>query len=315
MSKNHVTVLEIFRSFLFAGIFVVTLSGYAAGAESVDDPCIDAIPVELNSSLRGHGDEHGEPFFVRLEVPSAGILSLDVAVSGNAPIEPKLGFADPGCGMPKTNSDSAILERSATHLVLVAQEPGSYLFRVASQDPWLPLRDFRLRTAFAPNAGPSSPFTKGGEDEEEIELEPDPLIHSAGEGRSLRSRLHELCQRGEVDDHGDSLACATFLSPGQNGVGEIRNGWGDDNDVFLFTLGGSPGTSLWTLEIETSGDIDTFGVLYDRSGQRLEKGGHGDRGNNFRIVRTLGPGTYFVRVEGRQGAEGFYALNVDAAPW
>ncbi len=316
MSKYRMTAPEVFRPVLFACILAVTSAGYAGSVEGSDDTCSGATPVDLNSSLRGYGDKPGESFFVKLEIPSTGLLSVAVAVPGTATAEPKLGFVGPGCGVPEVASEPVVLERSATHLVLVAQHSGPYVFRVASQDPLLPLGELKLRTGFVPDAATRRLSPKGGEDEEEIEIEPDPLIYAGqGESRSLHSKLDELCRRGEVDDHGDSFTCATLLSPGQDMVGEIRNGWGDDGDVFLFTLGSSHGTKLWTLKIETTGDLDTFGGLYDRSGQRLEKGDGGGGGDNFRIVRTLGPGTYFVRVEGRDGAEGLYALRVEASPW
>ncbi len=159
----------------------------------------------------------------------------------------------------------------------------------------------------SPFAGGSPCFGKDGEDEEVIEIDgfaaPDP-------SRSLLSKLDQLCRQGEVDDHGDSFTCATFLRPGRAVTGEIGNGWGDDVDTFHFILGALPEADLWTVTIETFGDVDTVGGLYDRSSQRLDAADHSGRGDNFRIVRSLSPGAYYVRVEGREGAEGPYALSV-----
>ncbi|MCP4657686.1 MAG: hypothetical protein GY856_19950 [bacterium] len=317
MSKYRMTVPEHFRLVLLAGLLAVPPAGYAGSVEGGEQkPCAVATAVDLNSSLRVYDDNQGEPLFVKLEVPSAGIISIDVTVPGTAPAEPKLGFAGPGCGVPGGHREPVVLERSVTHLVLVAQGSGPHLFRVASEDPQLPLHELKLRTGFVPDAAPRQPWPKGGEDEEEIEIEPNPVVYAGqDESRSLHAKLHELCRWGEIDDHGDSFTCATLLSPGQDMVGEIRNGWGDDGDVFRFVLGSPQETKLRTLAIETIGDLDTFGALYDRSGQQLEKGDGGGNGSNFRIVRTLGPGTYFVRVEGRDGAEGLYALRVRASPW
>jgi len=316
MSK-YMTTPEIFRLVFLAGLLAAAPAGYAGSIEGGEQkPCAVATPVDLNSSLRLYGDPQGEPLFVKLEVPSAGILSIDVAVPGTAPAEPKLGFVGSGCGVPEMRSEPVVLERSATHLVLVAQDSGPHLFRVASEDPLLPLHELKLRTGFVPDAAPGQPWPKGGEDEEEIEIEPNPLVYAGeDESRSLHAKLHELCRWGELDDHGDSFPCATLLSPGQGMVGEIGNDRGDDSDVFRFVLGSPQETQLRTLVIETTGDLDTFGVLYDRSGQRLEKADGGGSGSNFRIVRTLGPGTYFVRVEGRDGVQGRYALRVEASSW
>jgi hypothetical protein len=305
MSHKSRSPQAVFRSVLVAGLLVLTSPGYATTIGD-DVSCSDAVAVDLNGSLRGYGDRPGEPLIVELAVPSPGILSVDVAVPGTAAAA-KLGFA--GCA-PKVGPEPAVLERSTTHLVLAAEDPGTYFFRLAAEDPRQPLADFKLRTGFSPDADDS--FAKD-EDDEELEYEPNPLLYEGPEeSRSLAARIHELCSSGEVDDHGDSFPCATLTSPGRQAAGEIGNGWGDDGDVFLFVVAGPEPR---TVEIETAGGVDTFGVLYDRSGQRLAASAGGGRGENFRLVRTLAPGAYFVRVEGRHGAEGLYSLRVAAATW
>lgn len=313
MSRKSVSLSFILRSSLIACIFFISSSGIANAIEENGDPCADAALMELNGSLRGYDDRGHEPLLVKLEIPSPGILSLDVSVPGSARALPKLGLADAACGASAT--EPVVLERSAAHLVLAAQRPGPHVFQVASQDPAMPLHDFKLISGFSPDAAERL-VDKGGEDEEIIEIEPDPLIYvDPAENRSLPSRLHDLCRRGETDDHGDTFTCATFLIPGRDVVGEIRNGWGDDGDVFRILLGAAGEAKLWTLELETTGPTDTFGGLYDQFGSRLEKSDEAGDGGNFRIVRVLPAGTYYVRVEGRNGAEGFYALSVHAAPW
>ena len=133
-------------------------------------------------------------------------------------------------------------------------------------------------------------FRKTG-DPAEDEPDPDPLSGSQ-------------CHSTEVDDHGDTLTCATPLRLGDRTGGEISNDWGDDEDVFTFVL-----TELAAVEIETAGETDTAGTLYDRHAQRLAVGDDG-RDGNFRIVRTLVPGRYFVRVEGGHRAQGRYHLSI-----
>lgn len=310
MSRNasHSVVL---RWSLIACFFVTSTSLAANGFEAGADPCAAATPMAANGSLRGFGEPGDEPLYVKMEIPSPGILSLDVSVPASAGALPKLGLADLDCGGPA--AEPVVLERSASHIVLVAEAAGSQLFRLASQDPELPLREFKLISAFAADAATGPLNEKGGEDEEIIEIEADPLVYTPPPGsRSLPSRLRELCR--ESDDHGDSFTCATFMTPGRVVAGEIRNGWGDDGDVFRLDLGGAGAAELWSLEIETSGSLDTFGGLYDRSGIRLAADG-GREGSNFRIVRLLPPGAYYVRVEGRGGAEGSYRLRVLASPW
>ncbi len=325
MFQNHMS--EIFRVILLASLLAFTPPAWA------DDLCTAATRMDLNSTLRGYGDQ-GEPFQVELEVPSPGILSVGAAVPGTALAKPRLSLAHRAC-LPRAASEPLVLERSANHLVLAIDAPGAYVFRVGSQEPSRTLGELKLRSAFV--AGPEAGGipTRDGEDEEEIEIEADPLVDPAkggiptrdgedeeeieadpmvdpggGSGRSLHARLEQLCRAGAVDDHGDSFTCATFLIAGQAVAGEIRNGWGDDEDVFHFVLGEARGSSLWKVAIETAGDVEVLGALYDRSGQRLVQIG-GDGGS--RIV--LAPGGYFLRVESRYGGEGAYALAVDAAPW
>ena len=87
----------------------------------------------------------------------------------------------------------------------------------------------------------------------------------------------------------------------------IDNGWGDDRDVFVFEL-----DRTRTVQLETAGEVDTFGGLYDRRGQRLAATGDGGDGANFRLVKTLSPGLYFVRVEAEAWSQGAYDLTVGA---
>ncbi len=156
------------------------------------------------------------------------------------------------------------------------------------------------------------------ENEGELEDEPDPFMGGPlGESRQgwdvydlalasmeLRQALAELCVRGEADDHGGSTLCATPLGPGA-ALGEIQNPWGDDEDVFRFDLAGPR-----TVEISTRGTTDTMGELYDRHGNRLGHADGGGEDGNFRMVRTLSPGAYFVRVAGERYASGPYVLTV-----
>ncbi|MCP3963915.1 MAG: hypothetical protein GY719_39265 [bacterium] len=152
-----------------------------------------------------------------------------------------------------------------------------------------------------------------GEDEDEIEIEADGYKQHGStelEALALYAMLHELCQRGTTDDHSDSFPCATLLAPGHDVVGTLGNDRGDDVDVFQIVLGG---TDLWRLDVAAAGDVEIVTALYDQKGQRLEwaESSAGDS----RIVRMLRPGIYFVKVASARGAEGNYALGVDASPW
>ena len=133
---------------------------------------------------------------------------------------------------------------------------------------------------------------------EEIEAEPDPFAGS--------DPWDALCQIADFDDHSDIALCATATELGRSLQGEIGNGWGDDHDVFAFEL-----TAPRTVVIETAGDTDTFGGLYNHLGQRLAKADDGGSDDNFRLAKTLQPGLYFVRVEAALGAQGAYRLTID----
>ncbi|MCP4662826.1 MAG: hypothetical protein GY856_46125, partial [bacterium] len=112
---------------------------------------------------------------------------------------------------------------------------------------------------------------------------------------------------GKDDDHGDTFACATPLRLGRRVEGEIGNAWDDDLDVFALTL-----SEVTTVEVTVTGDAGASAALHGCSGQRLASERDDPDG---RLVATLGPGRYYVRVEGGDAAAGAYELTVTARPW
>ncbi len=68
------------------------------------------------------------------------------------------------------------------------------------------------------------------------------------------------------------------------------------------------------MTLEARGDADLAGALYDRYGHRLAAD---DRRSDagLRLVRTLGPGRYFVRIESAHGAEGTYEIALAIDSW
>ncbi len=83
-----------------------------------------------------------------------------------------------------------------------------------------------------------------------------------------------------------------------------------DNDWFSFTL-----TSRQYVDIDTSGSIDTYGRLYNSAGALLEQDSSDGSGSNFRIIRLLSAGTYYVRVSGQSSSTtGSYTLRIGAVP-
>ncbi len=282
--------------------------------------------IELNTTHRSSHGSGGKSQCFESYVPS-GTLKLDVAVPGGAAPEPRLVFLG-RADAPAAHLGTAFsyLDRSATSLLLEIRRRDTYQFCVAAQDPLLLLEEYKLTSAFA--AGSSLASVDPDEDEpdpdslaqspvstdpDEDEPDPDSLAFGGGASaavgprdRGLRELLDAMCRSGEVDDHGDTFACATAVDPGRAVAGEVRNDWGDDADVFAFLL-----TELETVEIATTGKTDTFGALYDFSGHRLGTDDDGGGRGNFRIARTLGPGWYFVRVAGSRRSEGGYRLRVN----
>lgn len=123
-------------------------------------------------------------------------------------------------------------------------------------------------------------------------------------GYTLDIKFFALCPSG--GDQGDTALCGADLSIGASPSGALDDGGGenDDDDFFTFVL-----TVKKTVEIESTGSVDTFGSLYDIQGNRLSIDDDEGSGDNFRLVKTLNAGRYFVRVEGVGGAEGSYGLT------
>ncbi len=321
--------------------FLTPVFNVAAG--SLEQACATADPVALNSTVRGYGSQRNAMHVFSLDVRVAGMVALDVTVPGSIEASPKVGFLGRGCSASNGDDDSVAIERAVGHRV-IALDPGTYFFRLAAQDPRSALGEYKLTIGFVtawavdealktepdivdPDPGvpffappplktepdivdpdPGVPFFAPPLKTEPDIVDPDPGIGSISP--VLSRRLPGLCQHQRLDDHAATVTCATALSLGHQVTAEIANGWGDDADVFTFTL-----TRAQTLQIASAGSTETFGVLYDRFGQRLATDDGGELGGNFRIVKTLAAGRYFLQVEGRDRAEGAYGLTVDTLDW
>lgn len=135
--------------------------------------------------------------------------------------------------------------------------------------------------------------------------------NSASGSYSLEVKHYDICGVGETDDHGSNWICASqILVDGASVSGSISNTDDDDDDFLAFVL-----TAQTTVEITSSGSTDVYGNLYDSGMQLLEGDDDDGSGTNFSITRTLGAGRYFIRVDGKDQAEGSYSVSVsDTAP-
>ncbi len=345
MTMNHDRTIR--HSFRFTLSVFIMLSA-AAAAFAAPPHCANTPSIGLGETLRGESLSIGDPDCFRLEIPAAGLLMLDLAVPGTAAAEPRLGILGPGCTRDAT-SDLEVIEQSASHLLVVSDASRELTVCVGAQDPRQELGEYKLQTTFLlqtafldidlpgsrkaeqievdpdPFAGCTQkaeqievdpdPFAGCTQKAEQIEVDPDPFAGCTQKAEQIEvdpdpfagsHPMDALCRDHDFDDHSDNLLCATPVELGGSIPGEIDNGWGDDHDVFVFEL-----SAVRSVQIETSGEVDTFGGLYDRRGQRLAATHGGGDNANFRLAKTLQPGLYFVRVEGAAWSRGAYALTID----
>ncbi|HKV09765.1 MAG TPA: hypothetical protein VJ725_16605 [Thermoanaerobaculia bacterium] len=117
--------------------------------------------------------------------------------------------------------------------------------------------------------------------------------------------LLNVCNLDEGDDHGDSFLCATGLAVDETVDGAI--GGAGDRDVFSFALAGEA-----TVEIETFGTTAVSAWLHGAEGALVAT--DDGEGGNVHLSENLAPGRYFLRIAGRNGAEGAYQVRVSGTP-
>lgn len=131
------------------------------------------------------------------------------------------------------------------------------------------------------------------------------LNPESGTSLELQLQLTDICQLGpNVDDHGNSFACASEIAPETSLAGVMTAG---DRDVFVFSLAAA-GT------VDVQGAAGVSGQLFDTAGNLLATEEDRGSGLGFLISETLAAGKYFVRVTGSGGAQGSYSLSLDLLP-
>ena len=109
-----------------------------------------------------------------------------------------------------------------------------------------------------------------------------------------------------TDDHGNTRATATALPLDSPLPGRID----PTGDIDYFRLQIPVSGSL---TVETTGSTDTYGRLESSSGSTLATNDDGGSGSNFRIVRNVTAGTYYIRVTGYRSETGGYTLRANMA--
>ncbi len=298
---------------LTVGLLAILISSAAA---AMPEACQAPRPMLPNGVERQVEGLIGDSHCYRLDLPAPGWWHLSLTSPANGGSRAHFEILDDAGSQASLQT----VERSATER-LTFMPPGNWWIRVTAEDPIRPIPAYRLTSRFveAPPwlkseedgeleieseglAAGCGPAIFKSEDDGELEIESEGLATGCGNpaaGGPAAGIRQALCDTGGAEDHGDTLACATALRC--RAYGELANGWGDDADVFRFRLG------RWqTIEIATSGGPGTHGELFAAGGRRLDVAG--GAGDDFRLVRTLPPGTYFLRVTG--DAAGSYALEL-----
>ncbi len=109
------------------------------------------------------------------------------------------------------------------------------------------------------------------------------------------------------DDHSGSISDATLVPLGSSTAGTLTAG---DVDIFTFEV-----LEAGTVTLQTEGSTDTQGTLLRADGSIVFSDDDRGDGSNFRIGKTVSPGTYYIEVRGfNNRVTGPYRLLVDFTP-
>ena len=114
------------------------------------------------------------------------------------------------------------------------------------------------------------------------------------------------------DDHANTTDGATAITLGSSVTGGIDPEF--DKDFFVLDLSDAEGQT--NVSIYTTGDLDTYGQLYDSNEERIAYSRDSDFGDddNFHLRANLASGIYYVEVRSSSRSTGDYVLRAETVP-
>ena len=120
--------------------------------------------------------------------------------------------------------------------------------------------------------------------------------------RSSTTGDYTLDVQVQVQEADGTLEGATPVDLGSSTDGSLSEG---DTDYFRVEM-----SSAGTLTVYTTGSTDTYGFIFDSSGNVLAENDDGGEGRNFWVSAPVSAGTYHIQVEGFSSSTGDYTLHV-----
>ncbi len=165
-NKKQFNLSIIFSTTLF-------LAGFDTSASEQSTACHHAVPIELDTTFRGHSGIASESHFFQLYAPTAGWLKLDVMTPVASGTAARIEFFGPSCDRESAIRTAAVIDRTATHSLIALRKAGTHYLRVRAHDPAQPLGDYRLSVHFVA-LEPLRHTASGRAKSEEVEVDPFP---------------------------------------------------------------------------------------------------------------------------------------------
>lgn len=128
-------------------------------------------------------------------------------------------------------------------------------------------------------------------------------VKAIDKGGNISSESTSIAVTTYDDDYGNNFNDAAQIQIGKEQAGKID--YSGDYDYFYFTA-----SIDGKYTIKSTGNLDTYGYLYDENGNLLGSNDDGD-GNNFQVIKGLvGNRKYYVAVKAYGSQTGQYGLDV-----